>query len=105
MVIKGLEMHWISKLILIIFIFYIVLFLSCKKNTPPNTPSTPNGPDNSPVKVKCRFSISTTDPDQDSICYISDWGDDKIDTTHYFYPSGDSVSIFHSWSFAGNYTI
>ncbi len=73
-------------------------------NHPPNIPSTPTGSDSGQVGISYNFTTSTTDPDGDDICYIFDWGEGRYDTSA-FYPSGESLTMSHSWSSANTYSV
>jgi len=71
---------------------------------PPNPPSVPSGPDNGYVDSTYSFTSSATDPDGDSVAYIFDWGTTCSPLSEYV-PSGTSVSMDHSWSSVGTYTV
>jgi hypothetical protein len=46
----------------------------------------------------------STDPDDDSLQYIFNWGDGETTTTSY-YPSGTPTTQMHSWNAPGHYII
>jgi hypothetical protein len=70
---------------------------------PPNTPSILSGPSNGYSDTVYSFVSSTTDPDGDSIAIRFDWDDgDTSDWSHYV-PSGDRVTISHSWQNPNTY--
>jgi len=72
---------------------------------PPNIPPPPTGPDVGYVNYPIFFSTSTTDPDEDSISYQFSWGDgDTTDWSNYI-PSGQSISMTHSYSSEGTYHV
>jgi len=77
-------------------------------NNPPNTPSVPTGPATRLVGESGTYSTSATDPDGDQIQYQFDW---NAGGTHDYsgwaslVPSGQSVSMSHSWSSAGTYLV
>ncbi len=84
------------------------LFLSCKKkesNNPPDTPSIFYGPGNGTVNISYTFLSSASDPDDDSVAIRFDWGDGDTSNWSYFIPSGDSISMSHSWSDSGTYLV
>jgi len=72
-------------------------------NEPPNQPEI-TGPRNGKPKKTYDFIIIATDPDNDNISYIINWGDNTSDRTEY-HPSGEDISISHSWEKEGNFTI
>ena len=78
--------------------------ISYSTNHPPNTPSVPSGPSTGNVGLSYTFSTSATDPDGDNVKIIIDWGDGSRSESDYV-PSGESVSLSHSWSSAGTYRI
>jgi len=48
--------------------------------------------------------VCTTDPDEDTVMYIVDWGDGTTTETDY-YPSGQKVELIHEWPEPGIYYI
>lgn len=83
----------------------ITLLIGCPKKHRPNRPVI-IGPeiDTLYMKASYSFSVSTTDPDGDSVAYYFDWGDKNSEWTD-FLPSGDTASLSHSYSDTGEYTI
>ncbi|MEO0115901.1 MAG: PQQ-binding-like beta-propeller repeat protein, partial [candidate division WOR-3 bacterium] len=71
----------------------------------PNIPATPSGPSNGSINIPYNFSSSTTHPDGDSISIRFDWGDGNISNWSSFVPSGQTVTMSHSWSSAGVYYV
>ena len=52
------------------------------------------------------FAAMSTDPDEDDIQYIFEWGDGSSDTTEFLsLPKGSAVNKIHSWEDPGDYTI
>ncbi|MCK4322236.1 beta-propeller fold lactonase family protein [candidate division WOR-3 bacterium] len=74
-------------------------------NTPPNTPAAPVGPTEGYTDSSYIFTSSTTDPDGDSISYQFDWGDGDLSAWSDYLPSGESMSISHSYGDAGTYVV
>ncbi len=72
---------------------------------PPETPTKPNGPPEGVVDTVYEFSSSTTDPDEDGIYYMFDWGDGTYSTWLGPYPSGENVTASNSWESAGYFDI
>ena len=98
---KGRKMYYPFKIISIILVLLIISTLSCKKkNKPPDTPSIPSGPTRGVIDTTYIFTTSSTDPDEDSICYQFDWGIGDLDTLNWsdFVPSDTIFSMSKSWS-------
>lgn len=77
------------------------VFLSVP-NTPPSIPmiSGPNGSKD----TKYSYAFGSTDPDNDDINYIINWGDGFTNESG-FLPSGHYFSMLHSWAESGEYNI
>jgi hypothetical protein len=73
-------------------------------NTPPETPEKLNGPTTGEVGIEYTFTTSTTDPQNDDVYYMVNWGDQVSDWLGP-YDSGDTVSLTHTWNAVGNYTL
>jgi hypothetical protein len=71
---------------------------------PPLQPNPPEGPVNVAVGDTVSYQVTTTDPDGDDVLYIVDWGDGDTTQTQ-LYPSGDLVTVSHSWSQKGTYNV
>jgi len=72
-------------------------------NIPPELPEV-DGPQNGTINTTYEFTALSTDDDNDTIQYIFDWGDGQTNETD-FVPNGTQVTLTHTWSVAGNYTI
>ncbi len=77
------------------------VFLSVPNN-PPSIPmiSGPNGSKD----TKYSYAFGSTDPDNDDISYIINWGDNTANESG-FLPSGHFISMLHSWAESGEYNI
>lgn len=73
-------------------------------NAPPGTPDKPSGALSGQTGTSYTYRTSATDPDDDQITYIFDWGDGVQNQTDYT-DSGFSVSASHSWADPGTYTV
>jgi hypothetical protein len=73
-------------------------------NQPPNPP-TITGPGKSKVRVATEYNFTAIDPENDSIYYFIDWGDQTNSSWIGPYPSGEVVNQSHTWSKRGTYTI
>ena len=71
---------------------------------PPDIPSKPSGTSSGQTGTSYAYSTSATDPDNDQIKYIFDWGDGNSITTYYV-DSDLSASDSHSWTNPGSYIV
>jgi len=77
-------------------------------NQLPNTPSKPSGPTSLYEGESGTYTTSTTDPDGDQVQYRFDWnadGSHDYSSWSNLVPSGQSVSMSHSWDNAGTYVV
>jgi len=72
-------------------------------NNPPEAP-TITGPTSGKPNIEHEFSFNATDPDNDPVMYLVDWGDNNTGWTEYG-DSGVEVILNHIWNEAGEYTI
>ncbi len=72
-------------------------------NTCPNAP-TIDGPPNGKAGEEYNYTFTSTDPDDDNVRYYINWGDGKNNWTT-FHPSGEEVTVGHTWAKKGTYTI
>ena len=73
-------------------------------SSPPQKPSTPDGPSSGRINAQHTYKSSSNDPDSDQIRYLFDWGDGNTTITDY-YPSGQTASISYKWKEQGGYKI
>ena len=71
-------------------------------NRPPLNPII-EGQYSAYVDELCNFTITSSDPDEDKIKYIVDWGDYSVNSSNYIF--NESYNISHKWSSSGYYTI
>jgi len=73
-------------------------------NSPPQKPTTPNGPAHGGINIEYTYTTSTTDPDQDQVWYQWNFGPY---TTNWFgpYASGASVQTQYMWTVPGTYEV
>jgi len=81
----------------------IIVTIEREENHPPEAPSI-TGPTSGKAGTEYSYNVTSTDPDGDMIKYIIDWGDDTNITT-ILYNSGETVTVKHTWSEKGTYTI
>jgi len=73
-------------------------------NTAPTKPTITGPPQGKPGKTYTYVFIAT-DPEQDNVYYFVDWGDNTTAQWNGPYASGTQVSLNHTWSAKGSYTI
>ena len=73
-------------------------------DTKPATPSI-TGDENGHVRSKYDYTILSTDPDNDNISYYIDWGDGKSTDWTTPTPSGQAITLSHTWQKKGTYTV
>ena len=73
-------------------------------NTPPNTPSTPNGETKGVTGTLYAYVTSASDPDSDQVKYTYDWDDGETSETT-LVSSGSSKIASHSWLNPGTYYV
>ena len=81
----------------------IIIFFNY--NEPPDTPSTPSGPNTRTVHQSGTYSTIATDPDYHSLKYRFNWGDGHISQWTNFLNSGETGYLTHSWSNPGTYQV
>jgi len=74
------------------------------QNNPPLAP-TITGPSNGQKGILYNYTVATTDPDGDDIYYFVHWGDGTNTGWIGPFPSGMMVTLNHTWSQPGTYTI
>ena len=73
-------------------------------NNAPNTP-TLTGPPKGKVGVEYTYNVTGTDSDLDQVSYYVDWGDSTNTGWLGPYASGYNLSVDHTWTTKGSYTI
>jgi hypothetical protein len=73
------------------------------QNNPPDNPII-DGPTNGKTNIEYDFTFNATDPDDDAVMYIIDWGDDETEWTEYS-DSGMEILLKHTWTSQGTFTI
>jgi len=72
-------------------------------NEPPNAPDI-DGPLSGDPGTSYDFIFNAVDPDGHDVKYYIDWGDGNTDETG-LNPSGEDVTVSHTWTKSGKYTI
>ena len=75
------------------------------ENNPPDTPNQPTGPIMGYTNISYNYSTKTTDPDNDQVYYLFDWGDGTNTGWLGPYNSGATISKIHSWDKPGTYEV
>ncbi|MCX6661620.1 MAG: C25 family cysteine peptidase [Euryarchaeota archaeon] len=78
---------------------------SVTTSDPPVTPSKPNGPTHGTRGRQYTFSSVSTDPNNDQIYYLFNFGDGTSSTWLGPYSSGLTCSASYSWSDIGSYNV
>jgi len=79
------------------------LEVTMRSNGPPYIPDI-SGPRNGTAGTEYEYTFNSTDPDDDPVMYLIDWGDNNTDWTEYC-DSGDEIKLKHTWDEQGDYTI
>jgi len=74
-------------------------------NIPPNKPNIPSGQIRGKVGVEYIYTSNTTDPDEDDVYYLFNWGDGTDTGWLGPYNSGDDVEVSHAWTNKGIYDV
>jgi hypothetical protein len=72
---------------------------------PPIKPNKPNGISNGKTGEEYEYITSTSDPENDDIYYLFDWGDNTITDWIGPFLSGETAIIAHVWDEVGDYNI
>jgi parallel beta-helix repeat protein len=75
-----------------------------RSNDPPSIPDI-SGPRNGTVGVEYEFTFNAVDPDGDDLYYYIDWGDNTSDEWIGPHPSGENVTVNHTYSEESVYTL
>lgn len=73
-------------------------------NNPPTAPIF-LGPTHGVVGESYRYTINSTDPDGDDVCYIVIWEPGVLYEWFGPYPSGEEIDIGHTWDEPGTYYV
>jgi hypothetical protein len=73
-------------------------------NNPPATPAAPSGPVSGRPRISYKYSTSATDPDNDRVKYVFEWGDGTTTET-VLVNSGTSAVASHAWTKVGTYYV
>jgi len=79
--------------------------INASDNRPPETPGAPQGPSQGAPGEVYDFIANTTDPDNDTIAYMFDWGDGNFSDWTDFVSSGTEVYVSYGWDDKGSYDV
>jgi hypothetical protein len=71
----------------------------------PENPERPIGTVDGEIRIDYIYSSSTTDPQDDQIYFMFDWGDNSNSGWIGPYSSGETANASHSWTRKGNFNI
>ena len=74
------------------------------ENTPPDKP-TITGSTSGKAGTEYEYTLTSTDPDCNTVCLYIDWGDGDIEEWIGPYTSGTDVKVKHTWNVEGTYMI
>jgi hypothetical protein len=80
------------------------IFTRQHENHPPSD-LTIEGPTQGTIKVAIEYQFTTTDPDNDEVYYIIDWGDETNSSWIGPYSSSEIITKSHTWLTKGTYMI
>ncbi len=86
-----------------VLMMVLIIGVGCR-NKPPQIPVKPIGPAAVEPGDSAHYRSVTSDPNRDRVLYIWDWDDGNYDTTELM-PSGDTVTVTHSWASEGVYGV
>jgi PKD repeat protein len=75
------------------------------RNSPPNKPSTLEGPASGKTKKVLTYSSGAVDPNGDQIYLLFDWGDGNTSGWLGPFNSGTAHAANHTWTVKGSYNI
>jgi len=80
-------------------------WFSTADNQPPSQPVIQSAPAFGRPGVQLAFSVATTDPDEDDVYYMWDWGDGSHSNWLGPYSSGINATSNHTWDESGEFEI
>lgn len=82
-----------------------VSLLTCRRNNPPDTPVALDWPSAVWLDSVVEYRVAVSDVDGDSVAVRFEWADSVISGWSAFFPSGDTVTVTHTWNRVGSYTV
>jgi len=84
--------------------YYLPGLFEPEGNQPPRVPDRLSGPTSGRVGVECTYSSGSSDPDDNVMYYLFDWGDGTTSNWVKHQDSGDGVAT-HTWTLRGTYEV
>ncbi len=84
---------------------YMATLTVGEPNLPPETPAKPTGRLSGEPGHSYMYSTETTDPENDGVYYLWDWGDGNFSEWLGPFASGNTASTQKSWAEKGNYSV
>ncbi len=75
-------------------------------NWPSHPPDPPRitGPKNGKINIAYEYTFVSTNPEAEDLTYIINWSDGTVEE-HGIYPSGEPITVNHTWSEKGTFII
>lgn len=89
---------------LVVLVVGLTLSLNCMKNQAPLNPDEASGPASGSTDAADEFALTASDPDNDSVRFVIDWGTGYYDTTEYF-ASEAVLTVSHTWETPGTFEV
>jgi hypothetical protein len=75
------------------------------ESVPPKQPGSPDGPSSGGVSTEYIYTASTSDPDDDQLYYLFDWGNGDVSGWLGPYTSDEPAEASYTWEKRGNFEI
>ena len=76
-----------------------------EESQPPEKPENLDGPLSGKINQEYKYNASTTDPDEDQLYYLFEWGDGEFSEWIGPIESGETAETSHIWTKPGEYEI
>jgi hypothetical protein len=86
------------------YIYIAWVYIPSDTGEPPGAPVI-GGPDGGKAGTEYDFTFNAVDPDENTVKFTINWGDDSTVTTTAFTGSGEDIVASHTWAEEGVYTI
>ncbi|HWR63434.1 MAG TPA: PKD domain-containing protein, partial [Candidatus Thermoplasmatota archaeon] len=84
--------------------YFLPGFFEPEGNQPPRTPDRPSGPTNGKIRVPHEYTSRSSDPDDNVMYYLFDWGDGTTSNWVKQQDNGDGLASY-TWDQRGSYEI
>ena len=75
------------------------------QSLPPQKPSAPSGPEEGRIGETYIFSASTSDPEEENLFYLFDWGNEENSGWIGPFSSGELCEVEYSWTTQGSFSV